>query len=134
MADENKVLLPHRGSKSKMTTGAGKNIILQSGELFIEYPDTGVGTGTCKIKIGDGVTAYASLPYAISADTDNITFTPSTATTVQAALDVASSGQTLAVILGGLKRAIQLMNTSAAPAELIIPTTPSSKVGGIWLV
>ena len=134
MADENKVLLPHRGSKTKMTSGSGKDIILQSGELFIEYPDTGVGTGTCKIKIGDGVTAYSGLPYAISADTDNIEFSPSTASTVQAALDVASSGATLAVILGGLKRAIQLMNTSASPTELIIPTTASTKVGGIWLV
>ena len=134
MADNNKVFKPHRGSKSKMTTGEGKNIILQEGEFFVEYPDAGPGSGTCKIKIGDGVTAYSSLPYAISADTDSIIFTPSTASTVQAALDVAASGATLATIIGGLKRAIQLMNTSAAPTELIIPTTASNKVGGIWLV
>lgn len=134
MADDNRVLLPHRGSRTKMTVGSGKNIVLQRGELFIEYPDDGPGRGTCKIKIGDGTSTYTNLPYAISADTDNITFTTSTATTVQAALDVASSGQTLATILGGLKRAIQLINTTAAPTELIIPTTASSKVGGIWLV
>lgn len=134
MADENKVFLPHRGSKTKMTSGSGKDIILQSGEFFIEYPDTGVGTGTCKIKIGDGVTTYASLPYAISADTDNITFVTSTATTVQAALDVASSGNTLANILGGLKRAIQLLDTAVTSGELIIPTTASSKIGGLWMV
>lgn len=134
MADDNKVLLPHRGSRDKMVNGSGRNLILQEGELFIEYPGNKPGQGTCKFKIGDGSTTYANLPYAISADTDNITFSTSTATTVQAALDVASSGQTLATILGGLKRAIQLINTTAAPTELIIPTTASSKVGGIWLV
>ena len=34
------------------------------GELVIEYPDSGVGTGLCKFKIGDGTRHWSELPYA----------------------------------------------------------------------
>lgn len=40
------------------------NPILFEGELVIEHPATGVGTGLCKFKIGDGLTPYRELPYA----------------------------------------------------------------------
>ena len=42
------------------------NPILAEGEMGIEVPDTGVGTGTIKVKIGDGVTRWKDLPYAIN--------------------------------------------------------------------
>lgn len=40
------------------------NILLQEGEIIVEVPDTGVGTGLSKFKIGDGYTRYQDLPYA----------------------------------------------------------------------
>lgn len=41
------------------------NPILSEGEIGLEYPETGPGTGISKIKIGDGVTPYVNLPYSI---------------------------------------------------------------------
>lgn len=62
-----KTLSPRRGKTSSMTNSDKKNIILAAGELFIEYPDTGLGTsGTYKIKIGDGENKYCDLPYALN--------------------------------------------------------------------
>lgn len=56
-------LRPRRGklatAKAQLTASAP----LKRGEVFFEVPDTGVGTGTGKIKMGDGSTAYESLPY-----------------------------------------------------------------------
>jgi hypothetical protein len=53
-------LRPRRGKNS---TATSDGIILKRGEVFFEVPDTGVGTGNGKIKMGDGTTSYASLPY-----------------------------------------------------------------------
>ena len=53
-------LRPRRGKKSTATSQA---IVLKRGEVFFEVPDTGVGTGAGKIKMGDGTTTYANLPY-----------------------------------------------------------------------
>ena len=44
------------------------NPILAEGEMGVEVPPTGVGTGTVKIKFGDGVTAWRDLPYGLSID------------------------------------------------------------------
>lgn len=41
------------------------NPILVEGEWGVEVPDTGVGTGDCNVKIGDGVTRWKALPYSI---------------------------------------------------------------------
>ena len=41
--------------------------VLKEGELGIEFPDTGIGTGLCKFKIGDGTSQWSSLPYAFDA-------------------------------------------------------------------
>lgn len=57
-----KAFLPRRGRKSTMVS---KNPILRKGEFFIEVPESGVGTGPIKIKVGDGIHEYADLPYAI---------------------------------------------------------------------
>lgn len=53
-------LRPRRGKKA---TAESQAIVLKRGEVFFECPDEGVGTGLGKIKVGDGATAYASLPY-----------------------------------------------------------------------
>lgn len=58
------IFQPRRGKRSTMLGTKGV-MVLDSGEFFIEYPDDGIGKGKCKIKIGDGVTAYSSLPYAL---------------------------------------------------------------------
>lgn len=46
------------------------NPILAEGEFAIEVPVTGVGTGLCNAKIGDGVTPWKDLPYCWKAVTD----------------------------------------------------------------
>ena len=56
-------LRPRRGKKATATSQLTASAPLKRGEIFFEVPDTGVGTGTGKIKMGDGTTAYASLPY-----------------------------------------------------------------------
>jgi hypothetical protein len=53
---------PRRGTHSAFTE---KNPLLEEGEMIIVVPETGVGTGPSKIKIGDGETKYIDLPYAI---------------------------------------------------------------------
>jgi len=60
---------PRRGTNAEWEAA---NPILENGELGIVVPDTGTGTGTIKMKIGDGVHNYTSLPYAL----DLSTFTP----------------------------------------------------------
>ena len=52
-------LRPRRGRKS---TAISQNIVLKRGEIFIEVPETGVGTGIGRIKVGDGTTAYPTHP------------------------------------------------------------------------
>ena len=52
---------PRRGTAYEWNT---ENPILHEGEFVLEVPDTGVGTGLSKFKIGDGVTPYRNLPYA----------------------------------------------------------------------
>lgn len=56
-----------RPRRSTTTEWSAINPVLQEGELGIEYPDTGVGTGLCKFKLGDGYTKWNSLPYAFDA-------------------------------------------------------------------
>ena len=53
----------HRGSTSSMQS---KNIVLEEGELFMEYPDTGISSkGKYKFKVGDGISSYNDIDYAI---------------------------------------------------------------------
>ena len=53
-------LRPRRG---KEATAKSQNIVLKRGEIFFETPAGGVGTGIGRLKMGDGSTSYASLPY-----------------------------------------------------------------------
>jgi hypothetical protein len=55
---------PRRGTKSEWEV---IDPILFEGEFGIEFPDSGVGTGLCKFKIGDGTTKWSELPYAFDA-------------------------------------------------------------------
>lgn len=56
---------PRRSTKSEWEI---TNPILMEGEMGIEYPDTGVGTGLCKFKFGDGFKKWSDLPYAFNAE------------------------------------------------------------------
>ena len=55
---------PRRSTTTEWNT---INPILREGELGIEVPDSGVGTGLCKFKIGDGYKQWSALPYAFDA-------------------------------------------------------------------
>ena len=57
---------PRRSTKAEWEV---INPILWEGELGIEYPDTGIGTGPCKFKIGDGINAWLDLAYAFDGAT-----------------------------------------------------------------
>ena len=64
---------PRRGTKAQWEQ---YNPTLAEGELAIEVPDTGVGTGAVKMKIGNGTSNWAALPYAL----DLSSYTPGTGT------------------------------------------------------
>ena len=52
---------PRRGTAYEWST---YNPVLESGELGLEYPDTGLGTGLCKLKVGNGSSRWNDLEYA----------------------------------------------------------------------
>lgn len=52
---------PRRGTKYEFSV---VNPILAEGEIVVEVPESGVGTGLSKFKIGDGISKYNELPYA----------------------------------------------------------------------
>ena len=54
---------PRRGTASQWHLF---NPVLAEGEIGIEYPDTGLGTGLIKIKIGDGSTPWDDLEYGVN--------------------------------------------------------------------
>jgi hypothetical protein len=52
---------PRRGTDYEWSV---YNTVLAEGEFAIQVPDTGIGTGLCKFKIGDGKTPWRELAYA----------------------------------------------------------------------
>lgn len=54
---------PRRGTAQEWTLF---NPVLAEGEIAIEYPDTGIGTGEIKVKVGDGSTPWNDLNYSIN--------------------------------------------------------------------
>ena len=61
-----------RGSSSIMASEEKRDLILEPGELFLEYPADGIESGPMKIKIGDGVHKYYELPYLYENQTNKI--------------------------------------------------------------
>ena len=115
MANLQKYFAPRRGTSTVMASKG--TIVLKSGELFIETPATGTGTGHSKIKLGDGVTQYSALPYALG-DTSNdaIDFTPDSSATVDAALAKVVTGAALKTDIAAMKQALSLLAASQAAA------------------
>ena len=121
ITDISKQFSPRRGKVTTMATTKA-NIVLAAGEMFIEYPDTGIGSdGTYKIKFGDGTSKYSELPYAFGNNTSAqvVIYTDDTSTTVAAALANAASGKTVAEIVAGLKQAITLVDGKAIYAMTV---------------
>ena len=75
-------LRPRRGKKATAIAQLTASAPLKRGEVFFEVPDGGTGTGKGKIKMGDGTTAYESLPYFLEdfdPDSATVGFTNATA-------------------------------------------------------
>lgn len=113
-------LRPRRGRKS---TAISQNIVLKRGEIFMEVPETGVGTGIGKIKIGDGTTAYSNLPYFINSDAATVDVASevinySEASTVESATTDIVSGKPLKTIIAGLKKLVLSAKASAESVEM----------------
>ena len=105
-------LKPRRG---KRATAISQNIILKKGEVFFEVPDSGVGKGLGKIKLGDGTTGYNSLPYFLEptdVDAAGITFTEATSTNNTTLLNAIKSGASLSTIVGNTKKMLRNLNSS----------------------
>ena len=56
-----KTLYPFRGSQTAAHT---KDIVLKSGELFLEFPNGNFGQEPGRLIIGDGATSYSDINYA----------------------------------------------------------------------
>lgn len=111
-----KILLPRRGRRSTMLV---KNPVLRKGELFLEVPETGVGKGETKVLVGDGVTSYDSLPYAINVDdaqTDvnnaEIEFEQSASSDRATLLDEMVSGTKLPTLTGSVVKFLSVINNA----------------------
>lgn len=106
-----KIFKPRRGSSSVMSSTKA-NTVLASGEIFFETPNGGIGTGEgAGIKMGDGTTAYSSLPYFIKpvdVSTAAVTVTTDSSATSTAALNNVSTGASTGSLIGSLKQAISL--------------------------
>ena len=102
-----KVLKPCRGTESVMNN-AKSNVILQDGELFIECPDSGVGKGYVNMKIGDGVTPYNKLPYAMRGNPSKlpITIISDTSDSMDKAMANIVTNKPLGELIGSIKQAI----------------------------
>ena len=108
-----KIFKPRRGIASVMR-GSKAATVLSKGEFFMECPDTGVGTGKSKIKMGDGVTPYIDLPYAIAGmdSEDPVELANKAYTDQSTALNDVKSGNSLKTVLNALKSAVKLNSDS----------------------
>ena len=109
---------PRRGRVSVL---AERNPLLLEGELIFECPDTGVGTGVVKVKIGDGVHQYNDLPYAIKdtvvEEVAVLVETPtkedgSAYTTKAEYMGIIASNQKVKHILGAIKKCLEMTDTT----------------------
>ena len=64
------LIRPRRGTHTEWSL---VNPVIEEGELIVVCPDSGVGTGLSKFKIGDGKTKYQNLPWAFDAAATYIT-------------------------------------------------------------
>ena len=85
----------------------------------LSHPGGGVGTGTGRIKVGDGTTAYTSLPYFLNPDnfisnisTSSVTFTETSVTNNTTLLNRIVTGAALNTITASIKNLLSNLNGS----------------------
>ena len=106
--EEHKYLRPYRGKKADAESQAIK---LKRGEIFIEYPDSGPGSGIGRMKMGDGTHVYRDLPYLF--DQTDLTasflkgFTPTTVTNDNTLLSNIANNKDLGTITAATKKLIE---------------------------
>ena len=143
-----KIFKLRRGTTSTMNSSKS-NILLSSGEMFLEVPSNGInsGNGDCRIKVGDGENQYSDLDYAIGAP--NMTFrdgeiiqqsgvnisstttsSSSSISTITTAsnndLSYVTSGYSLSQIIGSIKSAITRTNQGLSKLNSSITTINSN--------
>ena len=132
-------LKPRRG---KLATATSQNIVLKRGEVFFEVPTGGVGTGAGKIKMGDGTTAYSSLPYfleptVIDVAASTIAFTEASSTDNTTLLNAIASGAQLKTIIGNVKKLLRNLNSSVTQLNNdlanYLPLTGGTMSGSVTL-
>ena len=103
----NPTFKPRRGSYSSMHNS---NIVLEEGELFVETPDLGPGRGAMKMKMGDGVSDYDTLPYGLGDNTTTLTvdIVEDSSTTTAEALAKLTTGKTVGEYTGLFKKIDEL--------------------------
>jgi hypothetical protein len=132
-------LRPRRGKKSTAESQITSATPLKRGEIFFEVPDTGVGTGTGRIKMGDGVTPYSELPYfdtKVNPDTMTVGFTNSTTadsdpytTNTTLATNVAPTS-TLATIFTNIKKLVLNHNSQLNTLNNVLTVTDNEGNSG----
>lgn len=99
---------PRRATLAEWTS---VNPTLMLGEMAIITPDTGTGTGKVKVKFGDGVSSFNSLPYAYNEEEIDIDALISDFTESSTETD-AVSGDTYGVIIGKFVKSIKTFRTN----------------------
>jgi hypothetical protein len=156
------IFRPRRGTVTTMTSTDKKNTVLAKGEMFIEVPNSGVGTGASRIIIGNGTDSYETISnnhkYAIDGVTGYNTsdvYADSSASDVTSILDDVVDGKTVRNLFGNLKKAVSKnaadiailndditnLNTSLnsinsfidEPKITINPATEPTENGAIWI-
>lgn len=111
-----KFFKPRRGNLAMATSLLKGENKLKAGEMFFECPESGIGTGTGKIKMGDGVSDYEDLPYFLDKpDIDvsiaAIEFEESTSSAYDTLLNEIIAGNALATIIGAEKKMLRKLYT-----------------------
>ena len=116
---------PRAGTASQLTTA---NPVLAEREIGFEFPAGGIGTGEIKAKMGDGVSHWNDLAYAIlpmlaveNEESDSTDKAPSSAY-VKGKFDAMQSDlngirQNMAVKMRAVKRTVSIPNGSTTMSE-----------------
>ena len=109
-----KFFKPRRGNLAMATSLLKGENKLKSGEIFFECPDSGIGTGTGKLKMGDGVSDYDELPYFMDGhsgvedvSTAAVEFSESSSSAYDTLLNEIASGNAVMTIIGAEKKMLR---------------------------
>ncbi len=118
---------PRRGTATQWETA---NPILVEGEIGVEVPDDGVGTGTVNIKFGDGVTPWNDLPYGIATVALNANLGMKNLKTYTALSQLGlESADTLESIIAVLPEASEIIIGAGSGTDLVGALPMSGRAG-----